>query len=237
MVVRGLTKTRARARDLILRGEVCVESKVAIKAGLMVDETSDVRVSSGANRYVARSGLKLEAALKKFGLPVEGRVVLDIGASTGGFSQVLLEHGARLVYCVDVGHGQLNGDISTDPRVCDMSGVDARSLSVGDFAEPVCAITADVSFISLRKALPEALRLARPGSWIVALVKPQFELTPEALGKGGIVRDECDRRQAIVDVCDFLQRSDWRVEGTMPSPLPGKRGNIEHLVVAHLCGD
>ncbi len=234
MALRGLTRSRARARDLIKRGEVCVDGAVVTKAGMLVLEDCDLTISAGVNRYVARSGEKLAAAFEHFELPIRERVALDIGASTGGFTQVLLEKGAQHVFAVDVGCDQLHQDLKEDPRVTDMSGVDARNLRANDFSQTFTALSADVSFISLRKVLPAAISLAGAGCWMVVLVKPQFELTPDALGKGGIVKNEADRALAVDLVNGFLKDAGWKVQGCLASPIPGKKGNLEYLVCATL---
>lgn len=230
MVTRGLVRSRARAADLVARGAVTVDGATARKAGLLVDEKTRIAIDAAANAYVARSGAKLAAALDHFGLSATGRVALDIGASTGGFTEVLLERGALLVHAVEIGHGQLDTGIARDHRVRSHEGTDARTLTRELIAEPVAAIVADVSFISLTQALPAALSLATPDAWLVALVKPQFEAGRAAIGKRGVVKDEAVRRAAVDHVADWLARQGWRIIGDMTSPLPGKEGNIEHLI-------
>jgi len=227
-------QSRARAADLIARGAVAVAGRVARKAGLMVEPDVQVTVDALANAYVARSGVKLVAALDAFGFNASRRVTLDVGASTGGFTQVLLEAGATRVYAVDVGHGQLHETLRADPRVVSMEGQDARELTRQVLPDPVEAIVADVSFLSLRQALPVPLKLAAPSCWLVALVKPQFEAGRAAIGKRGVVRDESAQTRAAGDVAAFLQAAGWRVVGTIPSPLPGKEGNTEWLIGAVL---
>lgn len=232
LVTRGLVQSRSRAADLIRRGAVTVDGVAAAKPGQLVDAAARLHVDANANAHVARSGGKLMAALQEFGLDVQGRVALDIGASTGGFTQVLLEAGARRVYAVDIGRDQLHARLRADPRVVSLEGVDARALTRATLAEPVGAIVADVSFVSLRHVLPAPLRLATPGCWLVALVKPQFEVGRSAIGKRGVVRDEAARQRAVADIMQFLEDEGWRILGDLVSPVPGKEGNVEWLVGA-----
>ena len=232
LVERGLVPTRARARDLILRGEVRIGSRVAAKAGELVSTADTLTVPAQAASRVSRAANKLAAGLQAFGFSAEGRLAIDVGASTGGFTQTLLEGGAERVYAVDVGHGQLHPDLRSDSRVVDLEGIDARALDGSLIPSPVTAIVSDVSFISLTQALPAALKLAGPGCWLVALVKPQFELGREQIGKGGIVRDASARSSAVAKIVAFLEAEGWRIAGTCASPLPGKDGNVEFLVGA-----
>ena len=233
MVTRGLAASRARAQDLIRRGVVTVAGTAAGKAGQLVDAQSDITLVSGPSDYVSRGALKLATALDAFALLPEGRVALDLGASTGGFTQVLLERGARRVYAVDVGHGQLHDRLRADPRVVSIERMDARRLGPGEIRETAGAITADVSFISLTLVLPHALTFAAPAAWLVALVKPQFEAGRSAVGKGGIVKDPADRRRAVERVTACISsQAGWTVAGTIPSPLAGQDGNEEWLIAA-----
>lgn len=209
-----------------------VAGRVAGKAGLLVEPDVEITVDAAANAHVARSGAKLVAALDAFGLDAAGRVALDVGASTGGFTQVLLEADAKRVYAVDVGHGQLHETLRKHPRVVSMEGQDARELTRLLVPDPVEAIVADVSFVSLRQVLPVPLGLAARCCWLVALVKPQFEAGRGAVGKRGVVRDEDAQKRSTADVAAFLEAAGWRVVGAIPSPLPGKEGNTEWLVGA-----
>lgn len=236
LLARGLVPSRSRARDLILRGQVCVEGAVVTEPSALVSETMLVALAGGSN-YVSRGAVKLETGLDAFGFDATDRVALDVGASTGGFTEVLLARGARKVYAVDVGHGQLHEKIRSEPRVVSLERCDARSLTREEIPEPVQAIVADVSFISLAKALPAPLVLASPGAWLVALIKPQFEAGPQAIGKGGIVRDPNVREAAAAGVSDWLaaQRG-WRVTGVVASPIEGGSGNQEFLLGARFDG-
>jgi 23S rRNA (cytidine1920-2'-O)/16S rRNA (cytidine1409-2'-O)-methyltransferase len=232
LVAEGLVPSRARAADLIRRGCVTVMGATVLKPGALVADDAPIVVAAGAGDGVSRGALKLEAALHDFGFDPVGRVALDIGASTGGFTEVLLAEGAAKVYAVDVGRGQLHERLRADPRVVSLEATDARNLDAALILEPVGTIVADVSFISLTQALPAALKRAAPGAWLVALVKPQFEAGREAVGKGGIVRKAEDRERAVVRVRDFLEGEGWIVLGVIPSPIEGGSGNVEFLIGA-----
>ncbi len=232
LVARGLFPTRSRAADAIRRGHVRVDGRVVRKPGEKVLATARLEADDPAAGYVSRAALKLLAALETWPVDLAGAVCLDVGASTGGFVQVLLERGARRVYAVDVGHGQLHPRLAGDARVVSLEGVNARALNTALVPEPVDVITADVSFISLTKALPAALALARPGARLWALVKPQFEAGPAAVGGGGVVRDDAARRQAVREVAAWLERQGWQVIGHVPSPIAGADGNREFLLHA-----
>ncbi len=233
LVARGLAPSRARAQDLIRRGFVSVGGYVCNKPAQDVKTELLIEISSEAPTYVSRGAEKLIAALDLFGFDPADRIALDVGASTGGFTEVLLERGARRVYAVDVGTAQLHPCLKDDPRVVSLENFDARSLSRSEVSEPVAAITVDVSFISVTKLLEPALQLAAPGAWIVVLVKPQFEVGRENIGSGGIVRDEAVRQGALRTVRDWLAtQSGWTIVGDMPSPVLGGSGNSEFLLGA-----
>ncbi|HET7851253.1 MAG TPA: TlyA family RNA methyltransferase [Methyloceanibacter sp.] len=233
LVERGLATTRSRAADLIRLGAVSVEGRPALKPGALVEPGARLMVEAQASPFVSRGGLKLAAALDAFGLDPKGRIALDIGASTGGFTEVLLARGAERVFAVDVGRDQLHTKLREDRRVVVLEGTDARSLDAEIIDGPVGAIVADVSFISLTKALPAALELAAPGAWLVALVKPQFEAGREAIGKGGIVRAAQVRAKAVAEVRAFIDATPgWKVFAELPSPIPGGSGNEEVLIGA-----
>ena len=233
LVERGLAPTRARARDAILRGHVTVAGRRAQKPAQSVADGTDIALDDPAAGFVARSALKLIAALDHFGFSPAGLAALDIGASTGGFTQVLLSRGARHVLAVDVGHGQLDPALAHDPRVTSREGLNARDLTAADIAVLPQAIVADVSFVSLKLALPPALALAAPGAWAVFLVKPQFEAGPAALGKGGIVRDPALAERTAQDIAAWLEgRDGWRAIGLIASPIEGGDGNREYLLGA-----
>ena len=185
-----------------------------------------------AHPWVGRGALKLEHALVTWPIQVEGRVVLDVGASTGGFTEVCLAAGAARVYAVDVGRGQLHASLTGDPRVVILEGVDARNLTATEVPESPQLVVCDVSFIGLAKALPAALALAAQGADLVALVKPQFEVGPERVGKGGLVRDAAARATALADVKAFLEAVGWAIVGQTDSPIEGGDGNREYLLWA-----
>jgi 23S rRNA (cytidine1920-2'-O)/16S rRNA (cytidine1409-2'-O)-methyltransferase len=233
LVARGLVPSRSRAADAIKRGTVRVNGKQVTKPGTLIHDDAEIEISDPAAAYVSRAALKLIHALNVFDFSPEGRVCLDLGASTGGFTQVLLERGARRVHAVEVGHGQMHASIKDDPRLVLHEGVNARALSPDLIGERAEAMTADVSFISLRLALPPALAIVAPGAWAVLLVKPQFELGPEAIGKGGIVRDAAMAEGAAKDMAAWIEgQRNWRVVGLVASPILGGDGNREFLLAA-----
>ena len=231
LVERGLFDSRAKARAAIEAGGVVVGGRTLAKASELVDEAAAIEAVA-AHPYVGRGALKLSHALGLWPVLVEGRTVLDVGASTGGFTEVSLERGAARVYAVDVGRGQLHPKLAGDPRVVGLEGVDARNLTAAMIPVAPDLIVTDVSFIGLAKVLPAALRLATFGADLVALVKPQFEVGPDNVGKGGLVKDEAARAQALDDVVEFLRGSGWIVRATADSPIAGGDGNFEYLLWA-----
>lgn len=232
MVRRGLAPSRSRARDAIRRGRVAVAGRTVDRPSAAVALDSPIAVDDPALAWVSRGALKLIAGLDAFGFDVAGRTCLDIGASTGGFTQVLLARGAARVHAVDVGHGQIDPALAADPRVIVREGLNARDLGPGDVPPPVDVVVADVSFIPLRLALGPALDLAGQGAVLVALVKPQFEVGREGLGKGGIVRDPALAEAAVAAFEAWLGERGWALAGRIVSPLAGGDGNIEYLVGA-----
>lgn len=229
---RGLFDSRSRARDAIDRGTVMVDGKVAGKAGAMVSPDVEITVDDPAQTYVSRAALKLIAGLDRFGLSPAGLDCLDIGASTGGFTQVLLERGAAHVVAVDVGHDQLDARLREEPRISNLEGVNARALDAGHLgSREIGAVVSDVSFISLKLALPPALALAEPGAWCVLLVKPQFEAGREAIGKGGILKEAALGPKIAAEMAGWLNSlGGWRSLGVIPSPISGGDGNSEFLL-------
>lgn len=232
LVARGLVATRARARDAVLRGAVRVAGRPAEKPGQDVAETADLALDDPAATWVSRAALKLVAGLDAFDLDVTGRHCLDLGASTGGFTQVLLARGAAHVVAVDVGHGQLHPSLAADPRVTAVEGLNARDLGAADLPWSPDAVVADVSFISLTLALPPALALAAPGAVGVFLLKPQFEVGRAGIGKGGLVRPDADVDGAIARVADVVAAAGWEILGRIVSPLTGGDGNVEYVLGA-----
>ncbi|BCH18299.1 MULTISPECIES: TlyA family RNA methyltransferase [unclassified Mesorhizobium] len=232
LVARGLFASRSRARDAIERGTVTVDGIIARKPGQTVRADCLIEVDDPAQRYVSRAALKLIAGLDHFGLGPAGSEALDVGASTGGFTQVLLERGAAHVTAIDVGHGQIHPEIAGDPRVTVIEGLNARDLSAADLADRIPDfIVSDVSFISLKLALPPALAIARSGAKAIFLVKPQFEAGREAIGKGGLLKDPYDAARIAGLLQDWLDGvPGWRSLGLHLSPIEGGDGNREFLL-------
>ncbi|ADZ71726.1 TlyA family RNA methyltransferase [Polymorphum gilvum] len=231
LVELGLAPSRARARDAILRGTVTVDGRIADKPGLAVGPSAAIAIDDPARGYVSRAALKLLAGLDQFGVDPADRVCLDIGASTGGFTQVLLERGAERVHAIDVGHGQMDEAVAGNPRVRRRDGLNARALSAADLdGDAPQLIVSDVSFISLRLALPPALALAAPGAEAVVLVKPQFEVGRDGIGKGGLV-DPDTAEACAKNLADWLNaQPGWTALGLTPSPVTGGDGNREWLL-------
>ncbi|MFC5584077.1 TlyA family RNA methyltransferase [Nitratireductor kimnyeongensis] len=232
LVDRGFFASRARARDAILRGTVKVDGVPAKKPGQTVSTAVEVKVDDPASTYVSRAALKLLHGLDVFGFDPAGCQALDIGASTGGFTQVLLERGATHVTAIDVGTGQMDTRIAGDPRVTSLEGVNARHLDSEHLgARTPDFLVSDVSFISLKLALPPALTLAAPGARAIFLVKPQFEAGREAIGKGGLLRDPAQADEIAADLENWLgTNAGWRAMGLASSPIEGGDGNREFLL-------
>ena len=233
LVARGLYPSRSRARDAVLRGTVKVDGERAAKPSQTVGPNTVLTIEDEAHGYVSRAALKLKHGLVQFGIVARGKNALDIGASTGGFTQVLLEEGAAHVTAIDVGHGQMK---IADPRVTLIEGLNARDLSTEHLDRPIHLIVCDVSFISLKLALPAALELAEEGALLVALIKPQFEAGRDAIGKGGLVMDPEVHERVCAEISDFLRSQGWRVLGVTASPVEGGDGNREFLVSAGKLG-
>jgi 23S rRNA (cytidine1920-2'-O)/16S rRNA (cytidine1409-2'-O)-methyltransferase len=223
---RGLAGSRTEAQRLIRAGEVRVAGQIADKPGAQVATNAEITVEARP-RFVSRGGEKLDAALARFGLDVMGVAAADVGASTGGFADCLLQHGARRVYAIDVGYGQLDWRLRNDPRVVVMERTNARYL--GGLPEPVDLVTADVSFISLRLILPAAVGWLEPDGQVLALIKPQFEAGPRYVEKGGVVRDPAVHRCVLEHVLNAAAELGLGLHGLMPSPLRGPAGNVEFL--------
>ncbi|MER9652348.1 TlyA family RNA methyltransferase [Mesorhizobium sp. M0152] len=232
LVQRGLFASRSRARDAVERGTVTVDGAIARKPGQAVQATCIIAVDDPAQGYVSRAALKLIAGLDHFGLDPAGSEALDIGASTGGFTQVMLERGASHVTAIDVGHGQMHPDIGADARVTVVEGLNARDLTIADLAGRIPDfIVSDVSFISLKLALPPALAFAKLGAAAVFLVKPQFEAGRGAIGKGGLLKDPYDAARVAGLLQDWLDTvPGWRSLGLHLSPIEGSDGNREFLL-------
>jgi 23S rRNA (cytidine1920-2'-O)/16S rRNA (cytidine1409-2'-O)-methyltransferase len=230
MAERGLAPSRERARAIVLAGHVTVDGQVVSKAGTAVSSESIVGVAQPDHPYVGRGGLKLAHALEAFGVSATGREALDIGASTGGFTDVLLRRGALKVVALDVGHGQIDWGLRNDPRVVVIEGYNARHLSIEDLPGPVDLVVIDVSFISLTQILPRVPAVLREGADVVALVKPQFEAGRAEVGRKGIVRDPDVHQRVIARVTESAAGIGLRRQGLTPSPITGTEGNQEFLL-------
>lgn len=235
LVERGLVDSRARAQALILAGKVFSGTARIAKAGQPVAATAALEVRGQDHPWVSRGGLKLAHALDTFALSPAGLVCLDVGASTGGFTDVLLAHGANRVHAVDVGHGQLAWKLRSDPRVVVHERTNARHLTREIIGEPIEALVCDASFIGLRTVLPAGLALCAPGSWAVALIKPQFEAGPGEVGSKGVVRDPSVHARVCSDISNWwTELPGWAVLGVAESPITGPEGNKEFLIAARL---
>ena len=230
LVGRGLIDTRQKARAVILAGAVLVEGARVDKAGAMIDHDAEITVTSPVCPYVGRGGMKLEAALASFAVDVSGRVILDVGASTGGFTDCLLKAGAGSVYALDVGYGQFDWRLRTDERVTVMERTNIRHAGKADFARDIDGAVIDVSFISLSLVLPVVYGIVRAGGFVIALVKPQFEVGKGDVGKGGVVKDPEKHRQVVERIANAAREIGFSVEGTIQSPLIGPKGNKEFFI-------
>ncbi|HST36598.1 MAG TPA: TlyA family RNA methyltransferase [Allosphingosinicella sp.] len=232
LVDRGLAESRAKAQALILAGLVFTGERKIEKAGQALPEDAPLAVRGKDHPWVSRGGIKLAHALHHFGWDVSGAVALDVGSSTGGFTDVLLQKGAAKVYAVDVGTNQLAWKLRQDPRVVVHEQVNARYLTDAVVPEPVDILVCDASFISLAKVLDAALSFARPGGRLIALVKPQFEAERSEIGKGGVVRDLAVRQRVCDAAAAWLESRGWTIEGVTESPITGPEGNVEFLLAA-----
>jgi 23S rRNA (cytidine1920-2'-O)/16S rRNA (cytidine1409-2'-O)-methyltransferase len=232
LVERGLAESRTRAQALIMGGHVYSADRRIDKAGQMLAPDAPLEVKGRDHPWVSRGGIKLAHALDHFGVDVAGRVALDVGSSTGGFTDVLLSRGAVRVYAVDSGTNQLAWKLRTDPRVVVHEQTSARILTAGHIAEPIDVIVCDASFTSLAKVLERPLGFAAPGAVLVALIKPQFEAGQAEVGKGGVVRDPAVHARVCAEVEAWVQAQGWHVEGITASPITGPEGNVEFLIAA-----
>jgi 23S rRNA (cytidine1920-2'-O)/16S rRNA (cytidine1409-2'-O)-methyltransferase len=232
LVERGLVDTRTKAQSLIMARRVLVNGQFVDKAGANVAADDEVAVAELEHPWVGRGGMKLAHALKEFPINVNEKICADIGASTGGFTDVMLKHGAKKVYAIDVGYGQLDVSLRNDPRVVSREKVNARYLQPESFDEPIEFVSIDVSFISLKLILPAVAGFLR--GELVALIKPQFEVGKHEVGKGGIVRDDAKRTAAVESVVEFARNEGFDVKGLTESPIKGAEGNIEYLMYASI---
>jgi 23S rRNA (cytidine1920-2'-O)/16S rRNA (cytidine1409-2'-O)-methyltransferase len=232
LVDRGLAESRAKAQALILAGLVYSGERKIDKAGQGLAADASLEVRGREHPWVSRGGIKLAHALDHFGWDVKGTVALDVGSSTGGFTDVLLQRGAAKVFAVDVGTNQLAWKLRQDPRVVVHEQTNARYLSAAIVTEPVDIITCDASFISLAKVLDTAIGFAKPAGRLIALVKPQFEADRGEIGKGGVVRDPLVHERVCATAADWVRSRGWSVEGVEQSPITGPEGNVEFLLAA-----
>jgi len=230
LVERGLVDSRAKAQSLIMARRVLVNGQFVDKAGANVVADDELTIAELEHPWVGRGGMKLAQAIKSFAINVDGKTCADIGASTGGFTDVMLEHGAAKVYAIDVGYGQLDVSLRNDPRVINREKVNARYLQPENFDEPIDFVSIDVSFISLKLILPAVAGFLR--GELVALIKPQFEVGKHEVGKGGIVREEEKRQAAIDGVVTCARELGFEVKGVIESPIRGAEGNVEYLMYA-----
>jgi 23S rRNA (cytidine1920-2'-O)/16S rRNA (cytidine1409-2'-O)-methyltransferase len=230
LVDRHLIDTRTKAQSLIMARRVLVNEQFVDKPGAQVGAEDELRIAALEHPWVGRGGMKLAHALEHFALEVKDLTCADIGASTGGFTDVMLKHGAARVYAIDVGYGQLDQSLRNDPRVVNREKVNARFLTAGDFDEPIDFVSIDVSFIPLRLILPAVATFLSPGGTVVALIKPQFEVGKGEVGKGGIVRDDRLRSAAVESVVAFARGIGFDIAGVIESPIKGAEGNIEYLM-------
>lgn len=229
LVQRGFFSSRSQAAAAVMAGEVKVNGVAVTKAGAQVADEAEIQLREEP-RFVSRGGLKLEKAFKEFPLEVKGLAAIDAGASSGGFTDCLLQHGARKVFAVDVGYGQLDWKLRNDPRVEVMERVNIRALTTEQLSERPDFATFDLSFISLKKVMPVVVACLKPEFEAVALIKPQFEAGREKVGKGGVVRDEAIRQEVVDDISAFIEAQGWRVRGVTESPVKGPKGNVEYLI-------
>jgi 23S rRNA (cytidine1920-2'-O)/16S rRNA (cytidine1409-2'-O)-methyltransferase len=230
LLERGLAETRTKAQAMIMAGQVLVDEQRIDKPGQLINPDSSIRIKGAQCRYVSRGGLKLEAAFAEFGVDPSGKTCIDIGASTGGFTDCLLQHGASVVWAVDVGRNQLAWRIRQDPRVSVIEGMNARYIDPDQFQTPFDLATIDVSFISLEKILPAVSGILRKGADVIALVKPQFEVGKGEVGKGGIVKDPEKHREVIERITAVAKSIGFQVAGLVDSPILGAEGNREFLL-------
>jgi len=237
LVARGLADSPVKAQALIMSGVVFSGEQKLTTPGAQVVEDIAVEVRGREHPWVSRGGLKLAHGLTHFNLDAKGRVCIDVGASTGGFTDVLLHHGAAKVYAVDVGYGQLADKLRKDPKVVVLERTNARHLTRDQVPDPIDAVVCDASFIGLRTVLPAAMSLANPGAFLIALIKPQFEVGKERVGQKGVVRDPVLHAEVCETISGWLAaQSGWRLLGVTPSPITGPEGNVEFLIGAVLEG-
>ena len=228
----GLVETRTKAQAIILSGIVYVNGQKVDKSGTLVNPETPIQIKGERIPYVSRGGLKLESALKKFNIGVTGLICMDIGVSTGGFSDCLLQKGAKKIYAVDVGYGQVDNKLRNDTRVVIIEKTNARYLTANEIPEGVDFITIDVSFISLKHIIPVAKEFLKENGILLPLVKPQFEAGKKDVQKGGVVKDPNIREKVLNEMIEFIHNSDFAIQGSMECPVHGPAGNIEYFILA-----
>lgn len=233
LVKKGLAESRTKAQSLIMMRRVFCDGKLIEKSGTKVNENSNVEIKEELP-YVSRGGLKLESAIKYFDIELNGLIAMDVGASTGGFTDCLLKHGVKRVYAIDVGYGILDAKLRNDERVINIEKTNIRYMDKSLIKDPIDIAVIDVSFISLTKVIPRVLEFLNEKGKIVALIKPQFELSPKEVGKGGVVKDIKLQEKAVEKVSQFLLELGLIIEGVIPSSITGKKGNQEYLIYCHL---
>jgi 23S rRNA (cytidine1920-2'-O)/16S rRNA (cytidine1409-2'-O)-methyltransferase len=234
LVDRGLVESRTKAQAVIMAGLVYSGEQKLVSAGAKLNTETAISLRGQDHPWVSRGGLKLDHGLKHFGFEAKDKICIDVGASTGGFTDVLLTHGAAKVYAVDVGYGQLAHKLRTDPRVVVLERTNARTLERATIPDPIDALVCDASFIGLRTVLPAALALTSPGAWLIALIKPQFEVGKDRVGKKGVVRDPVLHEEVCATIAAWLaEQPGWTVSGIEKSPITGPEGNVEFLIGAN----
>lgn len=233
LVERGLVESRAQAQSMILAHKVMDgNNQLLTKAGHQTRDGVEIRLKEKEHPWVSRGGMKLAKALAEYEIDPTEQVVVDVGSSTGGFTDVLLTNGAVKVYAIDVGYGQLHEKLRQDARVINREKTNARYLTQADFVEPLDGLVCDASFISLKTVLPAAMECVKAGGWMAALIKPQFEVGKDNVGKGGVVKDPQLHQQTCDGIAAWVQASSWDVKGVLRSPITGPKGNVEFLIYA-----
>lgn len=233
LVNRGLVESKSQAQAMILAHKVMDgNNQLLTKAGQQIREDAEIRLKEKEHPWVSRGGMKLAKALEEYSINPTDQVIIDVGSSTGGFTDVLLTKGAVKVYAVDVGYGQLHEKLRQDERVVNREKTNARYLTEKDFAESLDGLVCDASFISLKTVLPSVMQCVRQGGWMAALIKPQFEVGKDNVGKGGVVRDAALHQQCCDDIADWVASEGWKVIGITQSPITGPKGNVEFLIYA-----
>lgn len=235
LIEKGLVPSRQRGCALIMAGKILVNDQRIDKPGALISKDDDIVLKGTDIPYVGRGGLKLEEALKSFKLKVDGFVCLDVGASTGGFTDCLLQHGASCIFAVDVGYGQLDWKLRQDPRVVIIERTNIRNMPAGALPQLVDFVTIDVSFISLKIVVPSVIKFLKQDFGIIALIKPQFEVGKGKVGKGGVVRDSNLHNEVIKDLTEFFNKTGLKCEPVIPSPISGSKGNKEFLILIYPC--